>query len=114
MPPSGLDHDRQLFESLLAEARRLRPEIRAGLMFGCTALYLARRMVACVYGQAIGLKLPAGTANLNLDAGRVTAFRPYGKPAMREWIQIEGGAAALGTCLDLLTAALDFATAKPP
>jgi hypothetical protein len=92
MPQTVIEHDKALFQSLLAAARAISPEIRAGQMFGCPAIYVGRRMVACVYGRAIGLKVPARLARENLDSGRATAFRPYGKPAMREWIQIEGGA----------------------
>jgi hypothetical protein len=112
MPAPATEHDRQLFQSLLAEARQLDPSIRTGQMFGCPAVFLGRRMVACVYGNSIGAKVPAPVASDSLDAGRATVFRPYGKPAMREWIQIDGGAAALRRRLDLLAAAIEFAASN--
>ncbi len=58
------------------------------------------------------MKVPAEIASGSLRARRAAAFRPYGKPAMREWIQIDGGAEAIVASLDLLAAAIAFAEAN--
>lgn len=104
-PPTT--HDRALFETLLAEARLRNPEVRSGAMFGSPALFLGRRMVGCVFGPNIGLKLPAAAVASAIAAGTASAFRPYGKPAMREWLEIPG--TSLSANLALLDLALKFA-----
>ena len=109
MLPDPTIHDAALFEELLAAARVIAPEVRRGGMFGCPALYRGRKLAACVYGDVVGMKAPEAVAAEALRSGRAQHFRPYGKPAMREWIQIDGGAPAIGANLDLLAAALTFA-----
>ena len=42
-------------------------------------------MFACVYGDQVGLKLPAARVEELLRSGYVP-FRPIGKPPMREWV----------------------------
>lgn len=64
------------------------PEVREGRMFGYPAFFVGKRMFACLYGEGLGLKLPAGNVALLLGRPGVVPFRPHGKPAMREWIQI--------------------------
>jgi len=112
MEAAPITHDKDLFQSLFTEARRIGPTVRMGSMFGCPAVYQGRKLAACVYGSSVGLKVPAEIASGSLRAGRAAAFRPYGKPAMREWIQIDGGAGAIASSLDLLAAAIDFAKAN--
>ncbi|WP_374330748.1 hypothetical protein [Aestuariivirga sp.] len=102
-----IPHDRTLFESLLAEAQRRNPDVRSGAMFGSPALFLGRRMVGCVFGANIGLKLPAAAVASAIAAGSASAFRPYGKPAMREWLEIPG--TSLFANLALLDLAIQFA-----
>jgi TfoX/Sxy family transcriptional regulator of competence genes len=106
MPPRPV-HDRTLFETLLAQARLRNPDVRSGAMFGSPALFLGRRMIGCVFGGNIGLKVAAATAAGALAAGSASAFRPYGKPAMREWIEIPGE--SLTANLALLEQAIRFA-----
>ncbi len=108
----AIAHDRDLFQTLVAEARRLGPDVRVGSMFGCPAVFQGRKLAACVYGDGVGLRIPEAIATASLQAGRARAFRPHGKPAMREWIQIDGGAAAIAASLDLLAAAIAFAAAN--
>lgn len=100
-------HDKALFDVLLAEAKLRNPEIRSGSMFGSPALFLGRRMIGCVFGTNIGLKVPADVAANALGEGGVMPFRPYGKPAMREWIEIEGSSLSRHT--SLLGEAIRFA-----
>ena len=38
------------------------PDLREGRMFGCPAVYVGRRMAACVLGSEVGLRLHAATA----------------------------------------------------
>ena len=57
-------------------------------MFGLPAFYVAGKLFACVYGDGVGLKLPAERVAALLDRPGVAPFRPYGKPAMRQWIQL--------------------------
>lgn len=112
MPDATIKHDKDLFLNLFAEARRCDPKVRSGSMFGCPAVFYGRKMAACVYGESIGLKVPAEVASDSLRTGRAISFRPYGKPAMREWIQIDGGADTMVSSLDLLAAAVAFAKAN--
>lgn len=56
-------------------------------MFGCPAFFLSQRMVACIYGDQIGIKLPISRVDALLAAAVVAPFRPYGK-AMREWVAL--------------------------
>lgn len=62
--------------------------VREGKMFGHPAFFVGRRMFACVYDDGVGLKLPAHRASALIEAGGAAPFQPYGKPKMREWVQI--------------------------
>lgn len=62
--------------------------VRAGKMFGFPAWYAGCRLFACVYGEGVGLKLPEALARQLLLESHVVPFRPMGKPAMREWVQL--------------------------
>lgn len=103
-------HDKALFDALLAAARRWNPDLRGGSMFGSPAFFLGRRMVGCVFGKNIGLKVPADVAANAIAAGSATPFRPYGKPAMREWVEVDGR--ALSRHMSLLEQAIRFAGAR--
>ena len=83
-------------------ARRYRPEVTAvvrdlvadvptlteGKMFGLPAFFVAGKLFACVYGDGVGLKLPSEWVSALLGTPGVEEFRPYGKPSMRQWIQL--------------------------
>jgi hypothetical protein len=112
MAAGPIAHDKDVFQLLFTHAHRLDPTARAGSMFGCPAVFHGRRMSACVYGDSVGLRVPEEIASNSLRAGRATAFRPYGRPAMREWVQIDGGACAVAAGQDLLAAAVTFAGAN--
>jgi TfoX/Sxy family transcriptional regulator of competence genes len=107
VPKTSVSHDKMLFEQILAEAKLRNPEVRAGSMFGSPALFLGRRMIGCVFGSTIGLKVPAAVAAEALARGSARPFRPYGKPAMREWIEFDGN--ALTRHVNLLEQAIRFA-----
>ena len=42
----------------------------------------------CIYGEGVGVKVPEDVANKLLSEKHVVPFQPFGKPKMREWIQI--------------------------
>lgn len=65
-----------------------RDDVRAGNMFGLPAFYAGARVFACVYRDGVGLKLPAERASQLLNRPDVRSFRPFNKPATREWIEI--------------------------
>jgi hypothetical protein len=104
---AGARTDDPLFTALLAQARLCNPEARAGAMFGSPAVFVGRKMAACVLDGKIGLRVPAALAAASLSEGRAAPFRPYGKAPMREWIEIDGD--ALIEQGDLLAEAIAFA-----
>jgi hypothetical protein len=105
-------HNGRLFQALTAEIERLNSTTRRGTMFGCPAIFVGRRMAACVYGDLIGLRVPRDIAAATLAAGRGVAFRPYGRPAMAEWISPDISSGGIAGAAKLLKAALDFAAAN--
>jgi hypothetical protein len=63
--------------------------VRPGKMFGCPAYYAGDKLCVCLYGEGVGVKLPADSAaRLLREDPNVTSFQPMGKPQMREWVQI--------------------------
>jgi len=78
-------------------------------MFGCPAAYIGRRMAFCVYGDAIGAKLPQTQAADWIARGAAIAFRPDGRPALKEWIQLRVAANPLTDIESALEQALDYA-----
>jgi hypothetical protein len=81
-------HDRALFGVLVQEARAIEPEIRVGAMFGCPAAFVGRRMAFCVYGDVVGARIPQDEAVRLIAAGGAAAFRPYGRPAGKQWVEL--------------------------
>ena len=78
------EHKAVLDELLLGD-----PHVHAGKMFGFPAYYAGKKLCICLYEQGVGVKLPGQSAAKLLETDRnVIAFRPMGKPKMREWIQI--------------------------
>lgn len=104
-----IGHDRTLFRALVDRIAATEPEIRTVAMFGCPAVFVGRRMAFCVYGNAIGAKLPADRVRSLIDTGQATPFRPYGKPPMREWLQLLPAPDQLDAVLPILTEAIAFA-----
>lgn len=80
---------------------------RRGHMFGHPALYVGRHLVACAYGDGLGIKLPAHRVRALLDAGRATPFQPYGKAAMAQWAHVPARSGAeVNKLADLLAEAV--------
>jgi hypothetical protein len=88
------------------------PAIRERGTFGSPAFFLERRMLACVYGDEAGVKLPADRVATPIAAGKATPFRPSGKPAMREWLALSQQGKALDALADLFAEAVAFAKEK--
>jgi hypothetical protein len=100
-------HDRILLDALVAHLRGVEPTIRVGIMFGCPAAFVGRRMAFCAYGQGIGVKLPRAEAAKLISSGEATAFRPFGRPPMKEWIELRaepGGVTRIAPVLALAVA----------
>jgi hypothetical protein len=102
-------HDHALFDALVDKMRGVEPELRLGVMFGCPAVFVGRRLSFCVFDKAVGAKVPAPEAARLIAAGEATPFRPYGKPAMKEWIELEATPATVGNISGVLTLALRYA-----
>lgn len=64
------------------------PIVKSGKMFGYSGYYVGGKLFACVYGDAVGVKVPEVLAKL-LQRDDVTYFQPLGRRKMREWIQID-------------------------
>jgi len=112
MPGAAAVHDRALFERLMEAARAGATDIRARSMFGCPAAFVAGRLAFCVYGTSIGVKIPRARAQALLRSGEAAPFRPYGKPAMREWVQFTPAPEAIAALAPLLAEATAYARAS--
>lgn len=64
------------------------PGVVPGRMFGCAGYFVNGRLFACIHGNGVGLRVPATLAEALLTLEHVVAFRPYDRPAMPEWIQL--------------------------
>jgi hypothetical protein len=85
------------------------PGVRAGKMFGYPAYYVNDRLFACVYGSGVGVKVPANLAAELLQRPQIIPFQPLGKPAMKEWVQINHSwSADYRQDLEIFQAALEF------
>ncbi len=102
-------HDRTLLDTLVAHMRTVEPGIRVGVMFGCPAAFVGRRMAFCIYGQGIGAKLPQADAARLIASGEATAFRPFGRPAMKEWIELRTEPSEALRVAPILTLAVRYA-----
>jgi len=101
-------HNAALFTELEASCASGPITIRSGKMFGCPALYVGRKMALCVYEDSIGMRVPEAVALEAKAASRASAFTPYGKKPMREWIAVDAPD-DLSEFRDLFDAALLFA-----
>ena len=81
---------REDLRAVLADMLEERPEVRPGLMFGFPAFYAAGKLVACVYGNGVALRLPPEVAS-ELRGQPSRAFEPYGRRT-RAWTFLEPAA----------------------
>ena len=64
------------------------PIVKPGKMFGYPAYYVGGKLFACVYEDAVGVKVPESLATELLKRKEIVHFQPLGRRKMREWIQI--------------------------
>lgn len=89
------------------------PHVREGAMFGLPGFFVGRKLFACLYGQHAGVRVPADVAQGLLKEGRCTPFRPYRRPAMREWVQFpRTSPEEIAEYEDVLMAAYEFVGGK--
>ena len=78
------DHKAVLDDLLLGH-----PRVHPGKMFGFPAYYAGKKLCICLYEQGVGIKLPEETVKELLETDiNIVPFQPFGKPKMREWVQI--------------------------
>ncbi len=92
------------------------PGASARKISGLDAYFVADKMFACISGNGVGLRVPAGTATeLQFSRGNVVPFQPSGMPSSREWVQIDrADAADYEQDLELFRAALEFVKGARP
>lgn len=88
MGTAAESHDQALFDRLMARLGDGDPKLRGARMFGCPAAFVGRRLAFCVFGGAVGAKLPPAEAARLLADGAAVAFRPFGRPPMKEWVEL--------------------------
>ena len=64
------------------------PSVVPGKMYGYPAYYINRKLVACIYDEGVGVKVPESVANELIGKKGIVHFQPMGRAKMREWIQI--------------------------
>lgn len=106
-PPTARPvHDRRLVDAVVRSLTPVAPDLRVGAMFGSPAAYLGKRMVFCVFGDALGVKVPAVHAEHLVRDGVAAAFRPHGRPPMKEWVALRARADDPGSWPSVLEAAI--------
>lgn len=75
---------KKVLDSLLLQI----PGVVSGTMFGYPAYYTGRKLFACIYGEGVGIKVPADLADSLVGQKGIVRFQPLGRKPMKEWIQI--------------------------
>jgi len=89
------------------------PGVREDTMFGLPGFFVGRKLFACIYGQFVGVRVPADLAERLLRQSRCTPFRPYRRRAMREWVQFPcASPEETADYEDVLMAAYEFVGGK--
>jgi TfoX/Sxy family transcriptional regulator of competence genes len=109
MQHGPLQHNKALFDAIYEHARTIEPKVTRGAMFGSPAIFVGRKMAACVFGNEVALKIPAELANVVIASRRATHFTPHGEPKMREWVSLAASESSLDGNSDLLASALSYA-----
>lgn len=104
-----MEHNAQLFAKLVSEFREFDPSVRIGQTFGWPAVYVGSRLVACVFGNSIGVKVPKALADAAIASGRFVRFRPYGMPTSPLWVQLPSDLYPGSETQTLLRQAVQFA-----
>ena len=88
------------------------PDLRVGAMFGSPAAFVGKRMVFCVFGDVLGVKVPAAYAEGLVRDGCASAFQPYGRAPMKEWIALAADPDEPGSWGPVLAVAIGHARAS--
>lgn len=64
------------------------PGVTPGKMFGYPAYYIGKKLFACVYENAVGIKVSENLADDLLKTEGIINFQPMGRAKIRQWIQI--------------------------
>lgn len=67
------------------------PGVVPGKMFGYPAYYAANKLIACVYEDGVGVKVPEDLVKDLIKSEGITCFQPMGRSKMKQWIQINRG-----------------------
>lgn len=89
--------------------------VNGGEVTGLPAYFVNDRMFACIYGGAVGIRVPVNVATeLQFSRHNIAPFQPKGKASTREWVQIShADPAGYSGELELFKQALEFVkTAK--
>lgn len=60
-----------------------------GKMFGYPAYYINKKLIACIYENGVGVKVPADVADQLMGKEGIVHFQPMGRQKTKEWIQID-------------------------
>ena len=63
-------------------------DVSQGKMFGYPAYYTNKKLFACVYEDALGIKVPFEFAKKLLEHENIVPFVPMGRRPMKEWIEL--------------------------
>jgi len=63
-------------------------DVHEGKMFGFPAYYINKKLIACIYEDGVGIKVPEILATELREQEGITYFQPLGRRKMKEWIQI--------------------------
>ncbi len=89
------------------------PGVREDMAFGLPGFFVGRKLFACLYGQVVGVRLPAELAARLLKQSHYTSFRPYRRPVMREWVQFScASPEEVEQHKEVLVAAYEFVSGK--
>lgn len=91
------------------------PNVVEGKMFGYPAYYVNGKLVACIYGEGVGVKVPEDVAVNLLSEQHIVPFQPLGKPKMKEWIQIQHMKSEdYRKDMDIFLISVEFVSRLPP
>ncbi|WP_175149142.1 hypothetical protein [Paraburkholderia ultramafica] len=82
-------------------------------VFGCPPFFVVQRMMACVYGQQIALKLPQLAVTALLETHGCTFVQPFGRHPMQRWLAFEADSPAFASLEDLFEESLSFVRELP-
>lgn len=64
------------------------PGVTGGTMFDCPGYFVGGKLFAVLYGDGVGIKVPAHIVDRLMNQTDIVPFQPYGRAKMREWVQI--------------------------